>query len=266
MDSNQKHDLLCRVIPPLLEERGQHASLSQLASLSNDRLWTTFRALVNERPPQPTSIDFLRDQDALLQGLAAEKGIASLNDTQASPLDPRLRLWRGDITTLDVDTIVNAANSQMLGCWVAGHHCIDNAIHTFAGVQLREECARIMKAQGHEEPTGQAKITRGYNLPAKHVIHTVGPIANGHPTDQHRHDLASCYTSCLNVAAENSCESIAFCCISTGIFGFPQDEAASIAVATVRTWLNQHPTSNITIVFNVFGSKDEMLYRSLLDL
>ncbi|MDO4538895.1 MAG: macro domain-containing protein, partial [Coriobacteriales bacterium] len=151
----------------------------------------------------------------------------------------------------------------MLGCWVPGHHCIDNAIHTFAGVRLRAECASIMSAQGHEEPTGMAKITSAYNLPACHVIHTVGPIAGGFPTARHRAQLASCYHSCLDLAEKSGLSSIAFCCISTGIFGFPQDEAAAIAVRTVRSWFAEH-NSNMTVVFNVFSAYDEQLYSELL--
>lgn len=162
------------------------------------------------------------------------------------------------------DGIVNAANSQMLGCWVPSHYCIDNAIHTFAGVQLRLACSDIMQAQGHEEPTGQAKVTSAFNLPSKYIVHTVGPIANGRPTPQHESQLASCYESCLDAAAEHSMESLAFCCISTGVFGFPQESAAKIAVDAVRRWLAEHPSTGITIVFNVFGEKDEAIYKKLL--
>lgn len=146
------------------------------------------------------------------------------------------------------------------------HYCIDNAIHTFAGVQLRAACANLMAAQGHPEPTAQAKVTGGYNLPARYVIHTVGPIANGRPTDTHRRQLAECYRACLDAAAKAGLSSIAFCCISTGVFGFPQEEAASIAVATVRRWLNEHPDVPMTVVFNVFSATVESLYRPLLGL
>ena len=157
-----------------------------LASTSADELWLAFRSLVNVRPPWPAPAEFLAAQNELLQGLIAEAGVATLADTTPSPTDPRLRLWRGDITTLAVDAIVNAANSGMTGCWAPLHYCIDNAIHTFAGVQLREACANLMAAQGHPEPTAQAKVTDGYNLPARYVIHTVGPIADGRPTATHR--------------------------------------------------------------------------------
>lgn len=174
-------------------------------------------------------------------------------------------LWRGDITTLAVDAIVNAANSQMLGCWVPGHHCIDNAINTYSGVQLRAECARLMEEQGAEEPTGMAKITPAYNLPCKRVIHTVGPIANGNPTNLHRAQLASCYTNCLGLAASEGLASIAFCCISTGVFGFPQREAAQIAVRTATEWLGSHD-SEMRVVFNVFSETDERIYQEPLGL
>lgn len=281
METKRKQELLEELVERLFEERGASAPLTS----DVDELWTQFRALVNTRPPVPADADWLAMQDELLQGMIAEAGVSDVEDAAASPLDARLRLWRGDITTLAVDAIVNAANSQMLGCWAPGHHCIDNAIHTFSGVQLRAECARIMAAQGHEEPTGMAKITPAYNLPAKHVIHTVGPIANGRPTQEHREQLAASYRSCLDVAAQNGLHSIAFCCISTGVFGFPQEEAAGIAVETVRDWLarrdgrsedggravqfsNSSPSDNsshgMTVVFNVFSSVDEELYRNLL--
>ena len=155
-------------------------------------------------------------------------------ELQPVPSDPRIILWQGDITRLDADAIVNAANSQLLGCFRPGHNCIDNVIHSAAGLQLREECAEIMRRQGHEEPTGQAKITGGYNLPAKYVLHTVGPIIMERVTEEDCELLASCYRSCLKLAEENSLKSVAFCCISTGVFRFPKEEAARIAVSTVR--------------------------------
>lgn len=261
MEQTRKLQLLESLVGTLCAERNAEAPQARDA----DELWTTFRALVNTRPPWPASKGFLAEQDELLQGLIAETGIHGIDEAAPSSADARLRLWHGDITTLAADAIVNAANSQMLGCWVPGHFCIDNAIHTYAGVQLRLACARIMEEQGHEEPTGQAKATGAYNLPSKHVIHTVGPIANGNPTDLHRELLASCYTSCLDLAASEGLRSIAFCCISTGVFGFPQKEAAEIAIRTVREWLNTSE-SEMTVVFNVFDEKDEWIYRSLLDL
>jgi O-acetyl-ADP-ribose deacetylase (regulator of RNase III) len=261
MEEARKRQLLQRLVGELCAERGVEAP----EACGTEELWTAFRALVNTRPPAPAGKDFLAAQDELLGGLVAEAGIHVMGEAIPSPTCPSLRLWRGDITTLAVDAIVDAANSQMLGCWVPGHHCIDNAIHTYAGIQLRAECARVMTAQGMEEPTGQAKVTGAYNLPARRIIHTVGPIANGCPTARHRAQLAACYRSCLEAAAAEGLRSIAFCCISTGIFGFPQEEAAQIAVRTVRGWLDE-VGSDMIVVFNVFGDRDERLYRELLSI
>lgn len=261
MTEERKRELLLSLIPKLCAERGMR--MESGADSSADELFSTFRALVNTRPAIPASKAFLAGQDELLQGIIAEKGVTEIGDIAPSAIDLRLRLWRGDITALAADAIVNAANSKMLGCWVPGHHCIDNAIHTFAGVQLRLACAHIMDEQGHEEPTGTAKITPAYNLPAKHVIHTVGPIAAGRPSAGHRMQLASCYRSCLDLAARSGLRSIAFCCISTGVFGFPQKEAARIAIETVRDWLDGHG-ADMTVIFNVFLESDEEIYRALL--
>ena len=263
MTENRKRELLLALVSALCDERGMEAGLGEDAA--TDELFSAFRALANTRPPIPADPGWLAMQDELLRGMIADAGVTHVEDIPPVAADPRLRLWRGDITTLSVDAIVNAANSRMLGCWVPSHHCIDNAIHTFAGVQLRIECARIMEAQVHEEPTGAAKITPAYNLPSKHVIHTVGPIANGHPTNLHREQLSSCYRSCLDLAAQNGLRSIAFCCISTGVFGFPQEEASTIAVRAVRRWLDENG-SDMTVVFNVFGGADESIYRGLLGI
>ena len=170
--------------------------------------------------------------------------------------------YQSDITTLKCDAIVNAANSQMLGCFSPCHGCIDNIIHTMAGVQLRLACHELMQKQGHEEPTGQAKITPGFNLPARHVLHTVGPIVDGPLTREHEQLLASCYRSCLRLAAESGCESIAFCCISTGVFMFPNQRAAEIAVETVRNWLDE-TGSGMKVVFNVYKDLDLKIYTEL---
>ena len=216
------------------------------------------RALLNVRMPEPVDEEFLRVQDSYLQERARERGIVRL------ALDEPISLWRGDITTLAVDAIVNAANSQMLGCFVPGHHCIDNAIHTFAGVQLRLACAQLMRAQGHEEPTGAAKVTPGFNLPAKHVIHTVGPIVYGAaPTPRDELNLRSAYRSCLRAAEEANCASIAFCCISTGVFHYPNEAAARVAIEEVRSHL-EATGSNLRVIFNVFLERDERIYRELL--
>ncbi len=227
-----------------------------------------FRALRNVRLPRPVSEEFLRLQDEELQAQLNEKGIVEPSQlpTLNTPLSTlNFILWQGDITRLRVDAIVNAANSRMLGCWGPLHNCIDNAIHSAAGIQLREECHRIMLKQGHEEPTGQAKITKAYNLPCKHVIHTVGPIVpNGIPAESQREQLASCYRSIMQVADDNSLESVAFCCISTGEFHFPNGLAAEIAVRTVSDYLAGHPSCSVkTVVFNVFKDIDLKIYQRL---
>jgi O-acetyl-ADP-ribose deacetylase (regulator of RNase III) len=223
--------------------------------------WRLFRSLVNIRDAIPARDDFLEVQNKLLQSLIAEKGITSLNNVQ--PLRKNIYLWRGDITTLKVDAIVNAANSALLGCFVPCHACIDNTIHTFAGVQLRLECAAIMQKQGHPEPTGCAKITAAYNLPCKHVLHTVGPIIRDAVSDTDKKRLAACYRSCLELAVKHGVTSVAFCCISTGEFHFPSEEAAKIAVKAVSAFLKTEK-SDIKIIFNVFKEHDEQIYRRLL--
>jgi O-acetyl-ADP-ribose deacetylase (regulator of RNase III) len=228
-----------------------------------DEQWRLFQSLVNVRPAAPIHDDFLKIQDEYLTERIAGHGIVNAHMLPETALDPRLVVWKGDITTLRIDAIVNAANSRMEGCWQPCHACIDNVIHTFSGVQLRMRCHEIMKEQGHEEPTGQAKITPGYNLPAKYVLHTVGPII-GQSLSKHDCDLlASCYVSCLKLAEENGCRGIAFCCISTGVFRFPQGKAAEIAVQTVKAFLNSGSAME-RVVFNVFTPEDERIYRQLL--
>ena len=220
-----------------------------------------YRSLVNIRPAVRADASFLQAEDAFLQEMTAQKGITSLTDL--TPAETGIYLWRGDITTLKCGAIVNAANSGMTGCWQPCHSCIDNCIHTFAGVRLRYKCNQIMQAQGHEEPTGRAKITPAYNLPCRYVIHTVGPIVQGRLTRRHEEQLVSCYRSCLALAEENGCRSIAFCCISTGVFGFPKQRAAEIAVRTVREYRTEID-SRIEVIFNVFRSFDYELYRDVL--
>lgn len=221
------------------------------------------RSLMNLRSPMPLKAEFLQVQDELLSSEREEKGVVHVEELPGVPSNPRLSIWQGDITRLDADAIVNAANAQMLGCFCPCHGCIDNAIHSAAGAQLREECSYIMQAQGHEEPTGRAKLTHAYNLPAKYVLHTVGPIIYGRLTNRDRALLASCYRSCLELAAEHGLESVAFCCISTGEFHFPNQDAAEIAVKTVTDFLNQQ-TSIKKVIFNVFKDLDAEIYRELL--
>ena len=230
------------------------------------------RSLMNVRYPGHASAEYEKLQDELLQEEAEEKGIVTCNDIpvieQEYPCSEiknsdRISLWRGDITRLGVDAIVNAANSQLLGCFVPCHGCIDNAIHTFAGVELRLACAELMRQQGYPEPTGQAKITPAFNLPCRYVLHTVGPIINGRVTKADEELLASCYRSCLELAAENNLESVAFCCISTGEFHFPNELAAEIAIETVKEFLKKQ-TSVKKVIFNVFKDLDKAIYEKLL--
>jgi Predicted phosphatase homologous to the C-terminal domain of histone macroH2A1 len=250
------------LIRALLDEMPQYRDTPVPAS--PDQAWRLLRSLMNIRPPMPAADAFLRVQDAYLQQMTLEKGITDAALLPASAKDERLVLWQGDITTLRCDAIVNAANSRMLGCFSPCHSCIDNIIHTMAGVQLRLACDELMQAQGYEEPAGRAKITPGFNLPCRHVIHTVGPIVDGPLTAEHERLLASCYRSCLSVAEENRCESIAFCCISTGVFMFPNQRAAEIAVQAVRDWLQDHDGIR-KVVFNVFKDIDLEIYDKLLN-
>lgn len=221
------------------------------------------RSLFNVRPPYPASQEFLKVQDEYLSELVRSRGIVDAESLPASELDPRITLWQGDITTLRCDAIVNAANSALLGCWQPCHSCIDNMIHSLSGVQLRIKCNEIMQAQGHEEETGTAKITPAYNLPCKYVLHTVGPIISGPLRKEDCDLLAGCYQSCLELAAGNNVRSVAFCCISTGVFHFPQRRAAEIAVETVRHFL-ETDSSIDRVIFNVFTDRDLAIYQKLL--
>lgn len=242
----------------LLAERKEYENIPVPDSLAEKR--RLLRSLMNVRPPVPARADFLRVQDDYLKERLAERGVTRLKDL--TPVRPGVYLWQGDITTLAVDAIVNAANSQLLGCFVPCHGCIDNAIHTYAGVQLRLACARLMAGQ-EEEPTGSAKITKAYNLPCRYVLHTVGPIIGGAVTQADRELLASCYRACLELAAEAGLGSIAFCCISTGEFHFPNELAAEIAIQTVEEWQRQTP-DKVKVIFNVFKDRDYEIYKRLL--
>ena len=221
------------------------------------------RSLMNVRPPRPVSEKFLQIQDEYLTERNRERGITDIADLTPVKSDPRLYIWQGDITTLKCDAIVNACNSQMLGCFSPMHACIDNFIHTYAGVELRLKMYEIMTKQGHEEETGKAKITSGYNLPAKYILHTVGPIIQWEVTKEDEDLLASCYRECLKLAADTGVESIAFCCLSTGVFRFPQQRAAEIAVNTVKQYLDgDHRIKKV--IFNVFKDEDLKIYNKLL--
>lgn len=247
------------LISALLKEQPQYSEIEIPSNEQEQK--TLLRSLLNIRMPLPVTDEFLTVQDAYLQEEMRQKGITALSDLE--PIQKGLYLWRGDITTLQCDGIVNAANSQLLGCFCPNHGCIDNAIHTFAGVQLRLTCAKLMKRQGHEEETGRAKITPAYNLPSRYVLHTVGPIIHGWLTKKDKELLASCYRSCLELAEQNGLKSIAFCCISTGEFHFPNDKAAQIAMETVKEYKEQMH-SEIEVIFNVFKELDYNIYRGLL--
>lgn len=247
------------LIQSLLNERP--SCQKQIIPADSERQKILLRGLMNVRRPVRIGADFLQVQDAYLQDETAAKGITDIADL--TPIQPGLYLWQGDITTLKCDAIVNAANSGMTGCYIPNHRCIDNAIHTFAGVELRLTCEQLMEQQGYPEPTGQAKITPAFNLPCRYVLHTVGPIIDGHMTKEDEELLASCYRSCLELAAENGLESVAFCCISTGEFHFPNDLAAEIAVRTVKEYLKKQ-TSVKKVIFNVFKDLDKAIYEKLL--
>lgn len=247
------------LIKEMLKEQPQYSKIEIPVGEQEQKI--VLRSLFNIRMPLPVTDKFLAVQDAYLQEETRKKGVTALSDLE--PVQKGIYLWRGDITTLQCDGIVNAANSQMLGCFCPNHGCIDNAIHTFAGVQLRLACAELMRKQGHEEETGKAKITPAFNLPCRYVIHTVGPIIRGQVTKSDKNALASCYRSCLELAEQNGVKSIAFCCISTGEFHFPNDKAAEIAVQTVKDFKSQ-THSEIEVIFNVFKDIDYKIYRVLL--
>ena len=243
----------------LAEERYKNISIPVDEKEQKDLL----RSLMNVRMPKPLSQDFFKIQDKYLQTERDMRGIIESEELPSIPGDPRMVLWQGDITTLKVDAIVNAANSALLGCFRPLHTCIDNIVHSRSGIQLRLFCYDMMSKQGHEEPAGQAKITPAFNLPSKYILHTVGPVIGGAVRKQDCEALASCYRSCLELAVKNNCQSIAFCCISTGEFHFPNEKAAEIAIQTVTSFLNTRK-ENIRVIFNVFKDIDRHIYQNFL--
>lgn len=256
MNQNERRIFL---IQELLKEDKRYNDIEIPQDFEEQR--ALLRALMNVRILKGINGEFIKVQNEYLQDETKRKGIVDIDDLE--PIKNRIYLWQGDITTLRCDAIVNAANSGMTGCYVPNHRCIDNCIHSFAGIQLRLECDEIMKKQGHGEPTGEAKITNSYNLPCKYIIHTVGPIINGKLTSEDCDLLESCYKSCLELASKNNLESIAFCCISTGEFHFPNDKAAQIAVKTVEEFMKKE-TGLKKVIFNVFKDMDKEIYRKLL--
>ena len=255
---------VCTLNRILLDEMPEYRPQAEIFPNEAGAQRRLLRSLMNVRSPRPLRKDFLTMQNELLSEEREEKGVVEAAELPVTAVHPQIAIWRGDITRLKADAIVNAANSALLGCFVPCHGCIDNAIHSAAGLQLRDACAEIMRAQGHPEPAGRAKLTCAYNLPARYVLHTVGPIVGRWVTWKDRRELAACYRSCLALAAEHGLRSVAFCCISTGEFHFPNQEAAEIAVRTVREFLEQQTTSVERVIFNVFKDLDAAIYRRLL--
>lgn len=247
------------LIKSLLQERTEYRDISISADTEEQK--QLLRALMNVRAPKPIGTEFLRIQDEYLQYEIAAKGITDV--AELTPVQQGIYLWQGDITTLRCDAVVNAANSGMTGCYIPNHRCIDNAIHTFAGIQLRLVCDNLMEQQGYPEPAGSAKITPAFNLSSRYVLHTVGPVISGKVKKHERELLASCYRSCLELAAENKLESVAFCCISTGEFHFPNELAAEIAVQSVKAFFRLQ-TGVKKVIFNVFKDLDKNIYQKLL--
>lgn len=256
MTQDERRQILIR---SLLNEQKQYHNVEIPSNRQEQE--TLLRSLMNIRMAAPISPEFQQLQDDYLQERIRERGIVKLTDL--TPAQEGIYLWCGDITRLACGAIVNAANSGMTGCYQPCHNCIDNCIHTYAGIQLRNYCDDLMQRQGYEEPTGQAKITPAFNLPCDYVIHTVGPIVSGKLTRQHEQQLADCYRSCLTLADENQVGSIAFCCISTGVFMFPNQRAAEIATQTVADYKSK-TRSGIEVIFNVFKETDKRIYRELL--
>ena len=255
---NQTERLLY-LIKYLLSENVEYSAVT-IPQDKTER-FNLYRSLVNIRSPKAISDEYLKIEDEFLQEELSKKTVTDFN--MLAPVQKDIYIWQGDITTLKCDAIVNAANAQMLGCFAPCHACIDNCIHTFSGVRLRLECDRLMRAQGHLEKTGEAKLTPAYNLPCNYILHTVGPIINNKLCDRDIMLLSSCYLKCLEKADENKIKSIAFCCISTGVFSFPNDKAAEIAVKTVKKY-KEETGSSIKVIFNVFLDKDKELYEKLL--
>ena len=266
MKNITQEERLNYLVEEFKKDSGEYKDLETPTGTEDKRI--LLRSLMNIRMPRDLSPDVIRVQDEYLKERSEEKGIVALSDIPE--IRKGLSVWQGDITRLAVDAIVNAANSQMLGCFVPMHTCIDNCIHTFAGVQLRAACSRQMHqlriryGRDYEQPTAVPMLTDGYNLPAKKVIHIVGPIVQGRLTPDLEKDLASCYRNTLDLCVENGLKSVAFCCISTGVFRFPNRRAAEIAVNTVTEWMTVHPAVMERVIFNVFRDEDKAIYEGLV--
>ena len=254
-----KEKIIDQLLAYFIQEDKKFASYPIPQNIEDKRLF--LRGIINLRSPYPLSEEILRLEDQLLQLELKDKMVTDIKEIL--PIEDKMCIWLGDITTLKIEAIVDACNSTLLGCFVPNHSCIDNQIHTFAGIRLRLACNEIM--QGREEEVGSAKITSAYNLPSEYVIHTVGPIVLHGLTKQNRKDLESCYLSCLDIARKNHIRTIAFPCISTGLFCFPKDVASSIAINTVRNYLKKYPSAFDKIVFNVFTKEDKDYYDRLFE-
>lgn len=260
MNNYKEEQLLKKMIELLAQESGESAAVEGKTVEELKSLW---RGLVNVRPPKKASAEYLALENEYLKEYHLGK-VQTLADCLPTTND-QIKLYNGDLCELKVDAIVNAANSEMLGCFIPNHRCIDNAIHTFSGIELRNCCYQLMKEQGKKEPVGKAKITPAFNLPSKYIIHTVGPfLPPGQKVTPLREQLlAGCYKSCLQTASKAGLASIAFCGISTGEFGFPKEPAARIAVDTVKKWL-QDTASTMTVVFSTYTKEDQSIYQKLL--
>lgn len=247
------------LIQYLLQENNDYMGISIPQETIKQK--NLLRSLMNIRAPKEISKEFLKVQDEYLKQVNVEKGIITLDDIQEK--EQGIYIYKGDITRLKVDAIVNAANSSMTGCYIPCHNCIDNCIHSYAGIELRNYCDDLIKKQGHLELTGKAKITPAFNLPCKYIIHTVGPIVNSALAKEHEDLLRLCYESCLEIAEKNNLDSIAFCCISTGVFHFPNRKAAEIAIKTIKRYKKEE-NLKIKVIFNVFKDEDEQIYEQLL--
>ena len=256
LTESEKSSICDEMLGTLLEERNEIAAFSYPYKIKRDLIW----GYLNQRLPNPVSERFLEIQDRLFGSETEENGVI---DVDSLEFRENIALWKGDITRLNADAVVNAANNSLLGCFIPHHKCIDNVIHSRAGVQVRLDCSKIMGAQGEAEPAGCGKITLAYNLPSKYIIHTVGPMVGLRVTEEDRRVLRNCYLSSLNLAKEMKIHTIAFCCISTGIFSFPNDEAAAVAVGAVKNWLLETGYDR-RIIFDVFLDKDLAIYEDVL--
>lgn len=258
-----QNDRLDYLLDAFKEDSKEYRNLKIPNDLEEKRV--LLRSLMNIRMPGMMSQEVLSIQDEYLKKRNEEKGIVTLNDIPV--IKNGISIWQGDITRLSVDAIVNAANSQMLGCFIPMHTCIDNCIHSFAGIQLRNECnekmrqKKIVYGKDYEQPTSMPLMTKGYNLPAKNVIHVVGPIVSGTLSKENEKQLSQCYINTLDLCMEKGFKSVAFCCISTGVFHFPNKEAAKIAVNSVEDWLKIHPNVIERVIFNVFKDEDKIYYE-----